>query len=579
VCLFWVGFVCYASSPEELDYEILELREQVQVLNNTLHKFLDEKNQILDSYENALLESEWTEDRTIEEVFKRVDAEEYCPSGVDTDKTVIWVSLSAFLIFFMQTGFGMLEAGTVGTDHVKDLLLQKLLGSAVTAFGFWFFGFAIAFGDQTFDDNPYIGTNNYFFSLDPNLCRLFVFHWVYSSNTASIISGGIAERSKLIGYLIIAFFIAAIVHPAPVHWTWSHSGFMSAYNSTNDFLGTLGFIDYAGAACVHAIGGIFGLVGAIVVGKRKYIDKGRPRGVAVQSLGVFILWYGWYGFNCGSVRDIWERSVVVKTVAVNMTVATACSTLAAFAWRKFMASVQRLLKKKNILKRTSPRADDEVTDVLNAILSGLVSITGCSGEIEPWSAAIVGFVSYFVYRIFSYIVRRCKVDDPLDCFAIHTGCGFWGIIGIGLFAQKKNLEDTYSTPQYDYDFSKHYGLFIGGGGRLLGIQLLGFSIIALWSLLWAILLFVPLRYTKLLLKQDSPYDPDFEEVSRENSEIVGKGFSVNGVDSDEYGDHYVSINSQYSPPNKTGFFQRLFAKKRVGNPLTPQTETNYETFS
>jgi len=503
----------YSNEEEQCDKEeerlrkekeVKQLKEQIKELNNTMELEMQSLMHRLGDLNTKFTNSGWETDRNL---VSRTSGE-----VTDNAINVVWSLSTAFLIFFMQAGFGMLEAGTVHPAFVKELLLQKLLGSAVSAIAFWFFGYGIAFADNGDHDNMFIGTSNFFLSEGPTVSygsRLFLFQWVFASNTASIVSGAVAERSKLTGYIIITFFLAALVHPFAAHWVWSESGFMSANNRHYRFLDTLGFIDFGGGCLVHSIGGIFGLVGAIIAGKRTAEETDRNRDISIQSLGVFILWFGWYGFNCGSVRDIVGRSHVVGNVSVNMTLAAASAAIAAFLWSICKDLLSKLWKRYCRLKKLETTLflqtfseTEAMAEVLNGILAGLVSITGCAGEIEYWAAFLVGFSSYFVYSISSTVCKMCGVDDPLDAFSVHTACGLWGVlVGVGLFATKDALHDTYG-PLRGYDFDD-YGLFMGGGGKLLGVQIIGVLIIISWSTLWAILIFVFLKETKMLLRDNT----------------------------------------------------------------------------
>ena len=361
-----------------------------------------------------------------------------------------WLMICGMLVLFMQCGFALLEAGTVREKNTKNILLKNMLDACVGCMIWWSFGYVIAFGPgsrfiggSTDDDTQpslflWAETSNE----DSSGFRLafWFFQYVFAATASTIVSGAMAERTTITAYLIYTTFITIFVYPVVVHWAWSSDGWISAF-SDEPFSG--GVMDFAGSGVVHMTGGIAALCGAAVIRPRKgrFLENGRAveipgHSTTLQVTGTFMLWLGWYGFNPGSTlglsSDNYTRDAARIMVTTTLSAAI-CGITTCFISYKI----------DGILSTSA---------TCNGILSGLVSITAGCSVVYPWQAAIIGVIGSFVYLSASTIVlNKCKVDDPLDAFAVHGACGAWGVISTGLFA----------APSYQYNIKGSAGLFYG----------------------------------------------------------------------------------------------------------------------
>jgi len=286
------------------------------------------------------------------------------------------------------------------------------------------------------------------------------FQWAFCATAATIVSGAMAERCTLMGYAIFSAFMTTFIYPVVVHWTWG-----------GGWLTDVGYIDFAGSGIVHMCGGVAALVGAIIVGPRtgRFDDaketEFQPHNVPLVVLGTFVLWFGWYGFNAGSTVAMSgkeaENAQIASLVAMNTTISAGVAGLAVF-------TIRFALTKKY-----------DVCGLANGILAGLVSITAPCDGVYPWSAAMVGLIGGFFYIGASTFMKKMHIDDPLDAFAVHGFCGAWGVMSVAFF----NSES---------------GVFYGGEGKIIGVQLLGIVAIAAWTAALAGVAFGALRVTKLL---------------------------------------------------------------------------------
>jgi len=407
--------------------------------------------------------------------------------GTDT----FWLIMCGVLVFFMQCGFALLEAGTVRAKNTKNILLKNMLDACIGAVIWWSIGFMIAYDTgngfigatetkgvaPSFFLQGYVGSNedDYGYAF-----ALWWFQYVFAAAAATIVSGAMAERTALTGYIIYTIFITAFVYPVVVHWGWSSEGWISAFNGlTGDKAPYKGGLqDFAGSGIVHMTGGIAALVGAATVGPRigrfDEAKKALPlngHSATLQVMGTFILWFGWYGFNPGSTLGI--SAPGYSRDAARCVVTT---TLSAAGGGLMVVLLEKLLGDKTW----------SIGAVCNGILGGLVSITaGCSVTL-PWTAFIIGLFGGIVYFGSSKCVLHvCKVDDPLDAFAVHGACGFWGVFAVGLF----------SYPGYAY--ASGVGGFYGGTDALNAAVVFLFANIA-WTGTMSALMFIPLKLVGLL---------------------------------------------------------------------------------
>jgi ammonium transporter, Amt family len=374
---------------------------------------------------------------------------------------VLFVLVSGNLVFLMQAGFAMLTAGSVRSKNSRNVLTKNVLDACVVAIAYYIFGFALAFGPG---GNKFFGLGNFALA-DYNgvpfaRYHFYFFHWAFAATGATIVSGSVAERTSVYAYIGYAMFLSAFVYPIVSHWVWSPNGWLA-----NIFGDGKGMIDFAGCSVVHMVGGFSGLAGAVIVRPRigRFDSEGKVMPIPGHSatlctMGTFLLWFGWYGFNPGStgglggtLRETAARCAVNTTLSAS---AAGITTLAIY------------------------RTRDGVLDLagsLNGIIAGLVSITASCAFVEPYAAIIIGVIGSCAYVGSAQVLLRFCVDDPLEAFPIHGICGLWGVIAVGFF-NKTELQASagFST--------KHSGIFDGTGGSLLAANLVGAIIIAVWTL-------------------------------------------------------------------------------------------------
>ena len=372
---------------------------------------------------------------------------------VQTHADFLWTLVAAFMVFFMQAGFAMVEAGFTRAKNAANIIMKNLMDMSMGAIAYWAVGFAIMFGVSK---TGWFGTTGFFLSdyaadKDPWTLTFWMFQVVFAATAATIISGAMAERTKFIGYLLYSVVISAIIYPVFGSWAWG-----SLYKGSG-WLEGMGFIDFAGSTVVHSVGGWAALAGAIVVGPRlgKYVNGKTTaipgHNVTIGALGVFILWFGWYGFNVGSTT---AASTDLAIIAVNTTLAAAAGAIGAMliSWYKF----------------NKPDA----TMSLNGALAGLVGITAGCFNVLPGSAIAIGFIAGIIVVLsVVFIDQVLKIDDPVGAVSVHGVCGAWGTLAAGLF----NAE--------------------GVTLKIVGVQLLGIGAAFLWVFPTAFILFKVIKAT------------------------------------------------------------------------------------
>ena len=336
-------------------------------------------------------------------------------ADVQTNADYVWTLVAAFLVFFMQAGFAMVEAGLTRSKNTVNILMKNLMDFSVGSLAFWAIGFGIMFGVT----NGIFGTTGFFFSDfsldgDPWVFAFWMFQVVFAATAATIVSGAMAERTKFVGYLVYSAVVSAIIYPIFGSWAWG-----SLFHG-NGWLEGLGFIDFAGSSVVHSVGGWAALAGAIVLGPRigKYTKDGKPRAIpghnlTLAALGTFILWFGWFGFNPGSTT---AANTDIALIAVNTNLAASAGAVAA------MFTAWIIFKK------------PEATMTFNGALAGLVAITAPCANVSPLSAVILGLVAgILVVLSVIFFDKVLKVDDPVGAISVHGVCGAWGTLAAGLF--------------------------------------------------------------------------------------------------------------------------------------------------
>ena len=293
------------------------------------------------------------------------------------------------------------------------------------------------------------------------------FQFAFAATAATIVSGAVAERCAMSGYAGYAFFLTTFVYPMVAHWVWSDKGFLSAFK-VNPYK-NVGVIDFAGCGVVHMVGGAAAGIGAWVLGPRigrfdpdVPVTEFKGHSAPLTVLGTFILWVGWYGFNPGSTLAIVGSGDVASKVAV-------CTTLSAAA-----GGVTNMLLHFQIAKRCAADKHGiyDVAETCNGVLAGLVAITAACAVVEPWAAVVIGMIGSFVYSGGSILLKKLHIDDAVNATPVHFFAGAWGLIAPGLFARGENMRAAYDNHRT--------GLFYGGNGTMLGVQLLAFVTITLW---------------------------------------------------------------------------------------------------
>tara|TARA_Y100000401_G_C8324979_1_gene227636 strand:- start:1491 stop:2744 length:1254 start_codon:yes stop_codon:yes gene_type:complete len=340
---------------------------------------------------------------------------------------ILWTCLAAFLVFFMQAGFALVESGFTRAKNVCNIVMKNLMDMSIGSLTFWMFGFGLMFGVS----NGYFGTNFFFFDGASELAKetgnsvgfnwaFLLFQTVFCATAATIVSGAVAERTKFVSYLIYSFVICGIVYPIFGSWAWG------GLYAGEGWLEKLGFLDFAGSTVVHSIGGWAALAGAIVVGARKgkYLENGKlglipPHNVPMGALGVFILWLGWFGFNAGSTTALGGDLAYIALI----------TNLAACGGALGSGIVSWFLHKK-----------PDPTLALNGALAGLVSITAGCDIMSPTSSILVGFIGGVIVVGAVKFFDKLKVDDPVGAISVHGVCGAWGTLAIGLFSSSASLQ-------------------------------------------------------------------------------------------------------------------------------------------
>jgi Amt family ammonium transporter len=371
---------------------------------------------------------------------------------------MIWLILAAVLVFFMQAGFAMVETGLTRAKNASNILMKNLMDFSAGAVVFWAVGWAIMYGTSA---GGLFGTSQFFLAdADSSLFRDWMFQVVFAATAATIVSGAMAERTKFPAYLIYSVFISGLIYPVSGHWIWSGGGWLAG----------LGFHDFAGSTVVHSVGGWAALAGAIILGPRtgKYIRangkvsvKAIPgHNMPLAALGVFILWFGWYGFNAGSTLSGTDLSIAA--VAVTTTLAASAGAIGAMStsWIWF--------------------GKPDASMSLNGALAGLVGITAGCAVATPFGAILIGLIAgLLVVLSVEFFDKVLHVDDPVGAISVHGVCGVWGTLAVGLFANTNDIQ----------------GLFYGGGLRQLGIQAVGVVAVLGWVLAAGLVLFYLIKVT------------------------------------------------------------------------------------
>merc|ERR1719387_2318133 len=369
----------------------------------------------------------------------------------------------------------MLETGSVRFKNAQNILCKNLMVVCVGFLCWYFLGFGLAFGTTA---GKFMGTDRFVGSgfAGTIAMREWFFQGAFCATAATIVSGSMAERTMLQGFAIFTILLTAFLYPVVVHWGWSGAGLLN--DGEASIVGPT-YNDFAGSGIVHMVGGVAAFCGAVVVGSRsgRWSDEEdfSPHNPALCVLGTLVLWFGWYGFNGASTLSMKssEDAFSAALVCMNTTLAPAVAGLVVFLLRCYVFP---------------PKCFD-VMAICNGILGGLVSITAPCGSVAPGESIVIGLIGAFVYQGASMLMVKLKIDDPLDAFAVHGACGFWGVLAAGMFAT-----DTYG---YASAAGKG-GIFYGGDFDSTGAALaLLFAEIA-WVGTMSLIMFVPLKQLGLL---------------------------------------------------------------------------------
>ncbi|NRF93248.1 ammonium transporter [Paenibacillus frigoriresistens] len=422
-----------------------------------------------------------------------MDAIQQLSSGLDT----IWVVLTAAMILLMEGGFALLEAGFVRQKNAVSIIMKVFVDISFGALIFYLFGFALMYGK---DVSGLFGTTGFFMGGDLTHIVLNISHetyWLFQCAfviaVISIVSGAVAERINFRAYILYTIAMTGLIYPIAGHWIWA----------VNGWLGKLGMVDFAGSAVIHALGGFSALAAAIIIGPRigKFSANGTanivpPSNLPLASVGAFILWFGWFGFNSGSTLSATNTSIGHIAVTTMLAAAAGSATCILFTMMRYR------------------KADPPM--VINGALAGLVGITAGCAFVSDAAAIFIGAVCGIAMVYATEMLEARRIDDPVGAFPVHGISGSIGTLAVGLFAQPDAIREGTA------------GLFYGGGFSLLGVQALGLITICIWGFVitWGcmklIQLIVPLR------------------VSRDE-ELVGLDVGIHGVPAYSQEDGFLDL--------------------------------------
>ncbi|MCM3616907.1 ammonium transporter [Sutcliffiella horikoshii] len=426
--------------------------------------------------------------------------------GLSVSLDMVWIMVAALLVFFMHAGFAMVESGFTRSKNALNILMKNFLTISTAAILYLALGYALMFGSSI---AGFTGMDGFFLIGHEDQIGFFVFQVMFAATCATIISGAVAERMKLSSYILLTVAMTAVIYPIVGHWVWG-----------DGWLAELGFTDFAGSTVVHLTGALGAVVAVKFLGARlgKY-SKGKVNVIAghnipLGALGVFILWFGWFGFNGGSTLAA-DPSLIPHVITTTLLSASGGVLASAFYT--------------NIRFK---RVDASLT--LNGALAGLVGITAGTGDVSPFGAIIIGLIAgVLLVEAVTFIDRKVKLDDPVGAIAVHGVCGIWGTLAVGLF-------------------STSTGLFYGGGITQLGVQAIGVLAVSAWTVAAvSTFLFIVTRFTTIrVTKEEEISGLDFVEHGSAAYELRESVFSDNSS-APEFGTGLVHrLNNLESPSKK-----------------------------
>jgi Amt family ammonium transporter len=378
--------------------------------------------------------------------------------SLQNNLNIVWTCIAAFLVFFMQAGFAMVESGFTRAKNTVNIIMKNLMDFSIGSIAFFFLGFGLMFGTT----NGFFGTDHFLMAGADVAGKdwdwtFLIFQTVFAATAATIVSGAMAERTKFTAYLLYSLIVSALIYPIFGSWAWG------SLFSGSGWLENLGFVDFAGSTVVHSVGGWIALSGAILLGPRigKYDMEGNAKAIpghniTIAALGVFILWFGWFGFNPGSTT-VGDGDIGRIAVTTNLAAAAGALLAMVTSWLMFK------------------KPDGSMA--LNGALAGLVAITAGCANVSPIGSLIIGAGAGILVVISVTVIDSVfKIDDPVGAVSVHGVCGAFGTLMVGLL-----------------DVSN--GLFYGGGMKLLGIQAIGVATGFIWAFGLGLILFVILKKT------------------------------------------------------------------------------------
>ena len=394
--------------------------------------------------------------------------------STQTALNIVWTLIAAFLVFFMQAGFAMVETGLTRAKNSSNIMMKNLMDFCFGSIAFFAVGYGLMFGADKFG---LFGTSKWFLSTgDPStpagiweICY-WMFQIVFAATAATIVSGAMAERTKFSAYIIYSIIISLVVYPISGHWIWG-----------GGWLATMGFHDFAGSTVGHSVGGWAALMGAIALGPRigKYVKvngktavKAIPgHSIPFAALGVFILWFGWFGFNPGSTTSGMNGAIATIAVTTNLAAAAGAVLAMCMAWIRF--------------------GKPDTSMALNGALAGLVAITAPCAVVSPLAAIAIGAIAgVLVVLSVEFIDKVLHIDDPVGAVSVHLVNGVFGTLAVGLFASPAYIQSSAAVCKA--------GLFYGGGFEQLGVQAIGVAAVGGWVVITTGILFFVMKAMKQL---------------------------------------------------------------------------------
>ena len=411
----------------------------------------------------------WAQDAGVAATTAAPDATAGALGELATGLNTVWMLLAAMLVFFMQPGFALVEAGFTRVKNTANILMKNFVDFMFGSLLYWFIGFGLMFGAGGFIGMPHFFDLSFYDGGGLPTEGFLVFQTVFCATAATIVSGAMAERTKFSMYLVYTIFISVLIYPVSGHWTWG-GGWLMNGEAGSFMMETFGttFHDFAGSTIVHSVGGWIALVGAAILGPRigKYGKDGKPKAILGHSLtlgalGVFILWFCWFGFNgCSTVSATGDESLLSMSnifVTTNLSAAVATVAVMIITWVRYKKP--------------------DVSMTLNGSLAGLVAVTAGCDMVNPFGAACIGLIAGFVVVFgIEFIDKKLKIDDPVGAIGVHGLCGATGTLLTGLFAVDG-------------------GVFYGGGFSFLGVQALGVVSVIAWVTVMMVIIYTLIKKT------------------------------------------------------------------------------------